>query len=105
MLTFNLQAHNDNYYGGHEPGRGNGGSLWQSEPEKALCLTLQQARAICKIWRLRIVIAYDAVPTYPEGDGRFRQELFCAARAGSWSDYASAGPGVWDDYELISEDG
>jgi len=81
MITFNLQAHNGNYYRGHEPSNGSG-NCWSGEEELALSFTIEQARKLAKIWRghMNIVISLEAEAMTDEA---FERELFCAD-GGSW---------------------
>lgn len=83
MITFNAQAHNGNFYRGHEPANGYG-NCWGDE-EVALVFTIEQARRLYQAWpgRLKIVIAVKAVPMT---DAEFEHELFCA-RGGTWYGY------------------
>ncbi|MCK5617062.1 hypothetical protein KAR91_85155 [Candidatus Pacearchaeota archaeon] len=84
MITFNIQAHNNNYYCGHKPCNGHG-NCWASLEADALVFTLDQARKVVTAWPgfLKIVIAIGSVPmTGPD----FERELFCAG-GGSWYHY------------------
>ncbi len=83
MITFNVQAHNGNYYRGHEPSN-TYGNCWGDEKD-ALVFTIEQARSLVEAWRgyLKIVISISAEPI---SDLAFRRELFCA-KGGSWYDY------------------
>lgn len=79
MITFNVRANNGNYYRGHEPS--NSGNCWSDE-ERALVMTIQQARKLVRVWPsyLNIVISVKAEPITDE---QFERELFCAS-GGSW---------------------
>ncbi len=81
MITFNVQAHNKNYYRGHEPANGHG-NCWAGEQDEALVFTIDQARKLVAAWPgfLKIVIS---VRSYPMTDREFRRELFCAG-GGNW---------------------
>lgn len=81
MITFNVQAHNDNFYRGHRPANGHG-NCWSDERRDALVFTIDQARKLVETWpgRLKIVIAIQAVPM---NAGDFERELFCAG-GGNW---------------------
>lgn len=85
MITFCVQAHNGNYYRGHEPKNGFG-NCWADSGSDALVFTIEQARELVAAWRgyLNIVIAVSSVP--PLTDEQFKHELFCA-RGGTWYGY------------------
>lgn len=80
MITFNVRARNGHFYCGHEPGHVSG-NCWGDE-DKALVLTLNQARRLCRVWPgyLKIEIAVKSIPI---ADEHFEQELFCAS-GGEW---------------------
>ena len=82
-ITFNVQAHNGNYYIGHEPANGKG-NCWGDQKD-ALVFTIEQARELIKVWAryLTIVIAVESVPIIDE---YFQTELYCI-RGGSWYAY------------------
>ena len=84
MITFNLQAGNGNYYRGHRPCN-ESSNCWIGEEKHALCMTLEQARAIATAWRgfIKIVIALSAAHIT---DKDFKRELFCAS-GGNWYDW------------------
>ena len=80
MITFIVQAHNGNYYCGHEPSNSHG-NCWSDE-EEALVFTIEQARELVAAWRgyLKIVISVKSEPITNEV---FRREIFCA-KGGHW---------------------
>lgn len=82
MITFNIQAHNGNYYRGHEPSNKYGNCWCCEQQEGALVFTIEQARELVKVWKnyLQIIIAPSANPM-KQAD--FEHELFCA-KGGSW---------------------
>jgi len=84
MITFNVQAHNGNYYRGHEPSN-RYGNCWCVEQDGALVFTIEQARSLVEAWRsfLKIVVSVSAEPISAEA---FKHELFCA-KGGRWYDY------------------
>ena len=84
MITFNIQAHNGNYYRGHKPANKHG-NCWSGEQEDALVFTIEQARELVKAWQgyLEIVISVAAEPI---SDDQFKHELFCS-KGGRWYDY------------------
>lgn len=86
MITFNVQAHNGNYYRGHEPS--NLGNCWTGDEAHALVLTIEQARALVQAWPGRKIVV--SVRAEPVSDERFAQELFCAG-GGNWYDYIPCG--------------
>lgn len=79
MITFNLKAHNNNYYRGHEPS--NRGNCWDDE-EHALTFSIEHARQIASAWPGHIGIVISVKDT-PITDEAFERELFCAA-GGEW---------------------
>lgn len=83
MITFNIRAHNGNFYRGHEPSNSHD-NCWGDEYD-ALVFTIEQARQLVEAWRryLEIVISVKA-ESIP--DKQFKRELFCA-KGGSWYDY------------------
>lgn len=83
MITFNIQAHNNNYYRGHKPSN-KYGNCWCTKQEDALVFTIEQARELAKAWKnyLQITIALSANPMKQTD---FEHELFCA-KGGSWYD-------------------
>ena len=83
MITFNVQAHNGNYYRGHAPSNGYG-NCWGYEQD-ALVFTIEQARELVAAWKgyLKIVIS---TKSEPMTDEEFKHELFCA-KGGHWYDY------------------
>ncbi len=85
MITFNLRAHNGNYYCGHEPSNDHG--VW-GDQDHALVLSIEQARAMAKAWRghLNIIIAIES-EAMAETD--FHREVFCAG-GGNWYDWKGA---------------
>jgi len=80
MITFNVQAHNSNYYIGHEPSN-HSGNCWGDE-DHALVLSIEQARALVEAWpgQMKIVISVKMSQMSPDA---FERELFCA-RGGCW---------------------
>lgn len=84
MITFNVQAHNGNYYVGHEPSN-RYGNCWGDDEKDALVFTIEQARKLVAAWRGFLKIAI-AVSSEPMSDEVFKRELFCA-KGGSWYDY------------------
>ncbi len=86
MITFNIQAHNGNYYRGHEPSN-KYGNCWCSkqEQENALVFTIEQTRELTKVWKghLQIIIA---LSSNPMEQADFEHELFYA-KGGRWYDY------------------
>lgn len=83
MITFNLRAHNGNYYRGHEPSN-HSGNCW-SDLEHALTFSIGQAREIANAWKghMNIVISLSSEPMT---DKAFEREVFCA-KGGNWFDW------------------
>lgn len=83
MITFNIRAHNGNYYRGHAPSNSYG-NCWGDEKD-AVVFTIEQARELVAAWRgyLGIVIS---VKSEAISDEIFQHEIFCA-KGGSWYDY------------------
>ena len=82
MITFNVQAHNNNYYCGHKPCNGHG-NCWTGKQDEALVFTIDQARKLVTAWTgcgLNIVISVRSVPMT---EASFERELFCAS-GGQW---------------------
>jgi len=78
MITFNLQAHNGNYYRGHEPCN-HSGNCWTDEEVFAMVFTIDQVRKIMAhdsavSSNLNITIS---IKSNPITDDECDREIFC----------------------------